>query len=481
MQKKFVSNLLFVILLNLLVKPFWILGIEVTVQNRVGELEYGMYYPLFGFAILFNIILDFGITGYNNRNIAQHKHMLSRYFSGIFNVKLFLAAIYFLVTIAMAVLFGYEGRAFRLLGFLCFNQFLSSMILYLRSNLAGLHLFKLDGLFSILDRVLMIAICGILLWHPNFGKNFRIEWLVYAQLVSYAITAVIAFIVVFTKADFFKPKINFSIFRIILRESFPYALLVLLMSFYYRLDSVMIERLIPNGQYEAGIYAKAYRLLEGFNMFGYLFAGILLPMFARMIKQNESIAKLVKLSFNLIFVPTIAVAIVSYYHGYEIMDLLYIENVDESASVYSVLMFSFIAIALTYVYGTLLTANGSLKHLNIISLVGLLINLILNFILIPKKGAYGAAVATLFTQFVVVIAQLFACRSIIKSPFSLMQFAKYLLITIIGVAMSYLFENIGLSWYWSSLCILTVFPILAVIFRLFKLKEMFQLLGMTKV
>lgn len=318
MQKKFISNLLFVVLLNILVKPFWILGIEVTVQNRVGELEYGMYYPLFGFAILFNIILDFGITGYNNRNIAQHKHMLSRYFSGIFNVKLFLGIIYFIISLLMAAFFGYEGRAFVLLLFLCCNQFLSSLILYLRSNLAGLHLFKLDGLFSILDRVLMIAICSVLLWHPNFKSEFKIEWLVYAQLFSYSVTAIIAFIVVFTKADFFKPTINFNIFRIILRESFPYALLVLLMSFYYRLDSVMIERLIPDGQFEAGIYAKAYRLLEGFNMFGYLFAGILLPMFARMIKQNESIAKLVKLSFNLIFVPTIAVAIVSFYHGFEI-------------------------------------------------------------------------------------------------------------------------------------------------------------------
>lgn len=480
MQKKFVSNLLFVILLNVLVKPFWILGIEVTVQNRVGELEYGMYYPLFGFAILFNIILDFGITGYNNRNIAQHKHMLSRYFSGIFNVKLFLALIYFTVTLIMAMVFGYEGRAFQLLVFLCFNQFLSSLILYLRSNLAGLHLFRLDGVFSILDRVLMIGICGVLLWHPKFSDQFQIEWLVYAQLVSYAITAVIAFFVVFTKADFFKPSINFNIFRIILRESFPYALLVLLMSFYYRLDSVMIERLIVDGKYQAGIYAKAYRLLEGFNMFGYLFAGILLPMFARMIQQKESIAQLVKLSFNLIFVPTIAVAIVSFYHGFEIMDLLYIENVQESAEVYSVLMFSFIAIALTYVYGTLLTANGSLKYLNVISLIGLLINLILNFILIPQKGAYGAAVATLVTQFIVVIAQIFACRSIIKSPVSFIQVSKYVALTLIGVVSCYLFETLNLSWYWSVSFILGIFPFLAVLFRLFKVKEMFQLLGITK-
>ncbi len=476
MQRKFIGNLLFVIFLNLLVKPFWILGIDVTVQNRVGEEDYGLYYPLFGFAILLNIILDFGITNYNNRNIAQHGHMLSRYFSGIFNVKLFLGIIYFALTLIFGLIVGYEGRAIYLLILLSINQFLSSMILYLRSNLAGLHLFKLDGLFSVLDRVLMILICGILLWHPYFSSSFRIEWFVYAQMFSYMIAAIVAFAVVFTKADFFRPKLNTNMFRIILRQSFPFALLVLLMSFYYRLDSVMIERLLENGQFEAGIYAKAYRLLEGFNMFGYLFAGILLPMFSRMLKENKSVHHLVKLSFNLIFIPTIAIAIVSFFYGYEIMNLLYYTNINEAAEVYSVLMFSFVAIALTYVYGTLLTANGSLKALNIISLVGLVLNVIFNSLLIPVIGAKGAAIATLITQAVVIITQIVVSRSIIQLPVRLLQVLKYAVLTIVGVAISYVLDSLNFDWRITCSLILILFPILGVVFRFYKLSEIKVLL-----
>ena len=58
------------------------------------------------------------------------------------------------------------------------------------------------------------------------------------------------------------------------------------MSFYYRLDSVMVGELYSNGKAEVGIYAQAYRIMEAFNMFGYMFAGLLLPIFARMIKEN---------------------------------------------------------------------------------------------------------------------------------------------------------------------------------------------------
>ena len=37
MKKRFITNLALLILLNLLIKPFWFFGVEVGVQNRVGE------------------------------------------------------------------------------------------------------------------------------------------------------------------------------------------------------------------------------------------------------------------------------------------------------------------------------------------------------------------------------------------------------------------------------------------------------------
>ena len=46
MQKKLLAGLFWVLLANLLVKPFWILGIEVEVQNAVGNAAYGFYYAL---------------------------------------------------------------------------------------------------------------------------------------------------------------------------------------------------------------------------------------------------------------------------------------------------------------------------------------------------------------------------------------------------------------------------------------------------
>ena len=58
MQKKFISNLALVLLLNLLIKPFYILGIDAEILKQV-ELNspgsYGMYFSILGLTFIGNI------------------------------------------------------------------------------------------------------------------------------------------------------------------------------------------------------------------------------------------------------------------------------------------------------------------------------------------------------------------------------------------------------------------------------------------
>jgi O-antigen/teichoic acid export membrane protein len=202
-------------------------------------------------------------------------------------------------------------------------------------------------------------------------------------------------------------------FLMILKKSYPYAILVLLMTFYNRIDGVMLERLLPfrTGAHEAGIYASAYRLLDASNMIAFLFAGLLLPIFSRMIKLRQNIEEMVKLSFSLLVIPAFVVAGVSYFFSYDIMNLLYKGNhIEESAAVFRILMFCFIPISSTYIFGTLLTANGNLRQLNIMASTGMCINILLNIILIPKFSAVGAAISSISTQSATALAQIYMAQ-----------------------------------------------------------------------
>jgi O-antigen/teichoic acid export membrane protein len=463
------------LILNLLIKPFWILGIDRSVQNAVGAESYGFYFSLFNFTMLFNILLDFGITNFNNLNIAQNSHLLNKHFSSLIILKFLLAIVYTMITFSVAFIIGYSTKQLSMIGLLCFNQFLISLILYLRSNISGLHFFKTDSIISVLDRTIMIIICAFLLWGHLFNTAFRIEWFIWAQTFSYLITTLVALLIVMNKAQFKKLKWNRLFFLMILKKGAPFALLILLMAFYNRIETVLLERLLPanEGEIQSGYYASAFRLLDAANMIAYLFAVILLPMFSRMIKKKEDIRQLTRLAFSLLLVASTTLALLCYTYSSELMNWMYPIHAGEtlqqaairieiSSRVLQIIMFGFIGISCTYVFGTLLTANHSLKYLNWMALGGMILNFSLNAILIPSFFAVGSAWASMTTQIISALAQIIiACKVFsIKPDFAFLSRIAVFLIAI--VLLSRLSHHINLEWQIQAL-IFSVFAVLAAV------------------
>ncbi|NBP74833.1 MAG: polysaccharide biosynthesis protein, partial [Crocinitomicaceae bacterium] len=57
------------IFLNLLIKPLAIFGIDASVQNEVGFIQYGTYFSLLNLSLILNILLDLGLNNYTTKQI----------------------------------------------------------------------------------------------------------------------------------------------------------------------------------------------------------------------------------------------------------------------------------------------------------------------------------------------------------------------------------------------------------------------------
>ena len=410
MNREFLLNIIFLVVVNLLIKPFFIFGIDRNVQNLVGEREYGIYYSLVSFTIIFQIINDLGIQNFNSREISQNRHLLDKYFSHIIVLKCCLGILYWISIVVMALVFRYDLSLFPLIFYLALNRTLFLLLGYLQSNVAGLGYYKLNSLFSVLDRLLLIVVCSVLIWVEPFRLHFDIMWFVHAQNTTILMTCIIAFAVVSSKIKKVKFTFHKPFLLSVLRQAFPYAMAIFLMTIYTRTDVVMMERMLPDGDRQAGIYASAYRLLDAVNMLGVLFAGLLLPMFSRQLKAGEPIVPLLRLSFQIIMVGAVTLAVAVWFHRVPIMQLLYHEATPFSGDVLGMLMFSFVAISGTYIYSTLLGANGSIRKMNRIFIIAFGLNIVLNFLLIPSQKALGAAISTLITQVFVVFSMIILAK-----------------------------------------------------------------------
>ena len=439
-QKDFVFNLCLLIFLNLLVKPFWLLGIDVGVQNSVGAESYGLYFSLTNFTLLFYMVVDRGTANYNTRNIARNSQLLDKHLSNYITLRLLLGVVYFVLIYVVALLIGYRGEQLRLLFWIGLNQFLSLFLLYVRSNISALQMFKTDSVISVTDKLLMILFCGLLLWGNVTDQSMKIEWFVWSQTVAYLVTIAISLSIVLKKANLRKLSWNPAFFLVIIKKSFPYALVTLLMACYYRMDSVMLERMLPSGTgaMQSGIYASAFRLLDTLAMIGYLFAVILLPLFSKMLKQKEDVVPIVRTSFSLLFLFSVSAVVILYVYRDPLIHLFYPAIAESSIPVFRLIIFGLIPISMNYLFGTLLTANGSMKQLNIIASIGIVINVTVNLLLIPRMQACGSAVASLCTQLLVSVLQFVFAMSIIGIPMRSLPWLRCLLFLAILVPVTIL-------------------------------------------
>jgi O-antigen/teichoic acid export membrane protein len=204
----------------------------------------------------------------------------------------------------------------------------------------------------------------------------------------------------------------------ILQASLPFALNIFFMTALFRADGFMLERLVNNGAYHAGVYASAFRLTDAVNMMGFLVAGFLLPFISRN-RENKAASRLVlRICLYFLLVPAIVMATGGWFLADEINNLLYHGRAPEASVVIRVLLICLPALALIQVHGTHLTATGHIKTFLRVSAFFALLNISLNMFIIPAYGAEGAAWTAVASQsaFALAVAYLASRRTGIRFP-----------------------------------------------------------------
>jgi O-antigen/teichoic acid export membrane protein len=382
--------------------------------------------------------------------------LLSNQLSHIFSIKLILSGVYLLVTLFAAVVLNYSGHQLYLLLLICFNQVLASLIAYLRSNISALHHFKVDSMLSIMDKALMLIVCGALLYIPSLHSDFIIDWFVYAQLGAYALTLITAFVYVLSISGKISLSFSFSFSKDLLKKTFPFALLIGLMMIYAKIDGVMIQKLLPlDGHREAGLYASAFRLLDALNQFGYLFAVLLLPIFSRMLARNQPVESLVKTSFTTVFIVSVIASLGLSFYSKPLMQLLYHEDPVYAAHILQWLIFCFTGTCTVYIFGTLLTANGNLYLLSGISAIAVTVNFLLNLVLIPRLKAVGAAETAVITQLLIALLNFFVAAKIFRWKINIPLLAR---LALFATGCAFIFwGSLQISYSWIITSIVATF------------------------
>jgi O-antigen/teichoic acid export membrane protein len=386
----FFKGLTWLLLLNALVKPAWIFLIDRQVQVTAGNEAYGNYFSVLNLSYVLLFLADAGLSTLLNQRIGSGQPMNNAQLVGLKAILIFIYA-----TTCIFVGWLTHITQWKFLIYVILIQSLGSVFVFLRSFITAHQYFVADAVFSVVDKLFMLVLCGSIMYTTFFGKMNLILFL-QIQTVCTSIAVLLAALFLLKKKE--APGERIKIERII-PMILPFALVIFLMSVHNRLDGFLLERLHVHGAREAGIYAAAYRLLDAANMVGYLTALFLVPFVARQQRDKTLVQHAVLSARHALLIFAAGLLPFVLFNGSWIEQTLYHSRDPYISNVIRFCIAALPGYFLVHIYGSVLTATAQLTLFIRILLISVAMNTGLNMVLIPVYGAMGACVAALVSEY----------------------------------------------------------------------------------
>lgn len=233
-------------------------------------------------------------------------------------------------------------------------------------------------------------------------NNASVQAFAIANLLEFILIAV--FLIYFyqktTASKLLKWRFNTSIAKYLIKTSWPLTISVSFAVVLDKIDQVMIKNML--GAEAVGHYVAASRLSEVWYFIGLAVVSTLFPAILNARNQDhDRYHRRMQRLFDLLIVLSVALAIPVSVFSDQIIALIYGKAYEDSAIVLAIHIWTALFVFLKAASGNWLVIN----HLQIFSLyrniAAVVINVSLNYALIPIYGIAGSAVSMLITLFIV--------------------------------------------------------------------------------
>lgn len=378
------------------------LFVGIWVARYLGPEQYGIFSYVIAFVAIFSSFAKLGLDSIVVRNLVNTPQNRDVYLGTAFWLKLF-GAIFALIVIFLATIFTSNDH---------------NTNLYILIIAAGLIFQSFEVVeFYFQSKVMskFVSICKIIqLLTSSIFKIYLVlseADLIWFVLVSFldqatlALTFYLAYKYQKLNADFH--HFNFRVAILLIRDSWPLILSGFVLMIQARADQLMLKEMV--GNIEVGYYSSAIRLVEVFSLVPTVISMSLFPAIinARKISMdlyNDRLFALYKLMMFLFLI----VAFPIWFFGDIIILFLYKEAYAPAGEIFSLMALRLFFTNYGVVRSAFLITENLMVYSLIVMLIGMLVNLILNYLWIPTYYSVGAVWASLISfLFVTFLIDLF--------------------------------------------------------------------------
>lgn len=461
--KKISRNAFWLSIAEILSKGLAFVATVLITQHLTRE-TFGQYNFVLSFGLIFSVLANFGFGAYTTREIAKNKAQKKKIVGNLLTIKLVLTV-------------------------------LVLILIFIAARFVNKPIYVISGLYLVGFLIVFDALRGF--WGSIFQAHEKIGYLAFTRLGERIIYLSLLFVVIKLRQGLLMVigsllmsslifnvleliLINFKFVRLSLRFDWSFIKKVLVGTFFFvlndifiiiffKIDTVMIS-LMKNDTLTA-IYSAAYNFIFAIIFIPTVLSTVLYPVLTRFFKKNRDLFRNhLSLIIKYYFLISLPVVVFLFFFAPELIFLVYRGKYFESLNVFRCLSLVLVFVFLNFVLSMILNTVEKQKFVAIASFTAMVLNLALNFILIPSYDIIGAAIATVITEMIFCAALLFFLNREFKiiNKITLLKTLKIILALIFGLIVSYfLMFNVYLAFTVFA----TIFTFFLLIFKVFSKKD----------
>lgn len=374
---------------------FW----QLILARLLTPAEYGIYGTLGGMLVIAAVIPDFGMGIIVIRDVAQRRDQAGQYLTTTFTMQPLLALVAYILLLGAGYLFGYEVEILALLplaGLTLFADLLGNMV---HNQLLAHEQMVIPSIIGVVHIVLLIGLVFVTL--TGGGGLVGLYW---ATIAAALLRAIFYWLALFRYHVQLKWPLNRVILRLLMVNGAPIMASSFMSLAYQHVDKIVMTATI--GPESTALLMAAFILVSG--VVELLNTTILVAVFPMMSQQYgagdyEAFNFLVdKLSF-LTLVITVPVGVAISVLASDMIALLFSPEYTRTTDILQILIWFGVVMMYGNVFAQMLLIQNRQIRLFLIRAVGLLLNVVLLLVLLPRIGPAGAAVSSVVAQLLILV------------------------------------------------------------------------------
>lgn len=389
-RRKIVENVYWAVL-GKVVNIICGLLVGIMVARYLGPDQFGLMNYVISYVSIFSILATFGLDGIEIRELAKQGAVKETILGTAFVIRLIFAGITTLLVLVTLWMFESDVFTFVMVMVYSLSLILSSLNVvrnYFTSIVLNEYVVKTEIFRTLIGSgikaLLLISHCSL-------------SWFIVASTFDFVLVGGGYIYSYHEKAGSIRAwKFDFSIARILIKESFPLLLSGTAVIIYQKIDAVMIRNMMDNAS--VGQFSAASKVTELAIFIPTVIAQTVTPLLVKAHQEDPERYHAKQQQFMDIMVwSAVAVALAMCLLAYPAIWVLYGEKYLSAIPVLQIMAWKTVFMALSAASGQMIIIQNLQRYAVVRNIVGCIVSVALNFLLIPAWGIIGSALATVIT------------------------------------------------------------------------------------